>query len=252
MSLHWCQLSLSLLLLSQVNSIKISEDSFPLDLVRRILDSASEVHLTLLRNGDWSSVPTIHQLQPTIYTYDTSDDEFCAAQRPSHLRLSPTPKRQRSPSGCGTGTVCAVKGVDARRLGHHLSPYPSHIPQRSISAPSSPVNKTAAVRLSPHLKNVHCFHSDHSDDDSSDSCQMGSPIRHVFASRPRLQSQSYVNCSFPIRSQNGNAKQFGTFEQGTYACVHCTDWLLGSFIMQFCLRSVCMLVPGGGQYCVHI
>ena len=252
--------TMSLLLLSQVNSIKISEDSFPLDLVRRILDSASEVHLALLRSGEWSDVPTSRQLQPTIYTYDTSDDEFCLAQRPSQLRLSPTPKRQRSPSGCGTGNVCAIQGVDARRHGHHLSPCPSHIPQRSISAPSSPMNKTAAVHLSPHLNHMHCFHSDHSDDDSSDSCPMGSPIRHVFASGPRLQSHSYVNCNFPIRSQNGNAKQLGTLEQGTYihththTCVrvHCIDWLLGSSMLQCCLPSVCMLVPRGGQYCTYI
>lgn len=212
--------TMSLLLLSQVNSIKISEDSSPLDLVRRILDSASEVHLALLRSGEWSNVPTIRQLQPTIYTYDTSDDEFCAAQRPSQLRLSPTPKRQRSPNGCGTGNVCAVKGVDARRHGHHLSPCPSHIPQRSISAPSSPLNKTPAVHLSPRLSHMHCFHSDHSDDDSSDSCPMGSPIRHVFASRPRLQSHSYVNCNFPIRSQNGNTQQLFTLEQGTYVRIY--------------------------------
>ena len=209
--------TMSLLLSSQVNSIKISEDSSPLDLVRRILDSASEVHLALLRNGEWGVVPTTHLPQPTIYTYDTSDDESCTTQRPSHLRLSPTPNRQRSPSGCGTGNASFGKWMDVGKRGQHLLPCPAHVPQRSISAPSSPLNKSAN-HLTPFHKNLHYFHSDHSDDDSSDSCAMGSPIRHVFATRPRLNSHSYVNCCFPTKGHSGNVKQLVTTEPGGLWC----------------------------------
>ena len=233
--------TVSLLLLSQVNSIKISEDSSPLDLVKRILDSASEVHLALLRNGEWGEVPTTRLPQPTISTYDTSDEESCTTRRPSHLRLSPTPKRQRSPSGCGTGNASFDKVVDAGRRGKHLLPCPAHIPQRSISAPSSPLNKST-IHLTPHHRNLHCFHSDHSDDDSSDSCAMGSPIRHVVATRPRLHSHSYVNCYFPIKSQNGTVKQPVITEQGMY--VISTDWLLGTLIVACCsFNFACLHMP---------
>ena len=237
---HWRQ---SLLLLLQVNSIKISEDSSPLDLVRRILDSASEVHLALLRTVGWSEMPSCraHLPRPTINAYDTSDEESCTGRRPSRLRLSPTPTRQRSPSGCVTETASFGKALHTGRHGQQLLLFPPHEPQRSISAPSSPRNKST-VHLTPYRRNMHCFHSDHSDEDSSDSCPMGSPIRHVFASRPRLNSHSYVNCHFPIQSQNGSIRQPAAVEQGT-TCVCSADWLLGALnvIIAFHLHALCGL-----------
>ena len=154
---HWCHSSLCHCSFRH-RSTQSKYHSPPLDLVRRILDSASEVHLALLRNGEWGVVPTTRLLQPTIYTYDTLDDKSCTTQRPSHLRLSPTPNRQRSPSGYGTGNASCSKWVDVGKRGQHLLPCPAHFPQRSISAPSSPLNKSTN-HLTPHHKNLHCFHS---------------------------------------------------------------------------------------------
>ena len=151
--------TMSLLLSSQVNSINISEDSSPLDFIERIFRCTPEVHLALLRNGEWGVVPTTHLPQPTIYTFDTLDDESCTTRHPSHLRPSPTPNRQCSPSGCGTGNTSFGKGVDARKHGQHLC--------------------------------------NHSDDDSSDSYAMVSPIN---------------------QSHNGNVKQLVTTEPGGLWC----------------------------------
>ena len=162
-------------------------------------------------------VPTTRLLQPTIYTYDTLDDKSCTTQRPSHLRLSPTPNHQRSPSGYGTGNASCSKWVDMGKRGQHLLPCPAHVPQRFISAPSSPLNKSTN-HLIPHHKYLHCFHSNHSDDDSSDSCAIGSPIRHVFATRPHLNSHSYVNRCFPTKGHNGNVKQLVTTEPAVLCC----------------------------------
>ena len=201
-------------LLSQVNSINISEDSSPLDLVKRILDSASEVHLALMRAEGRSKKPAtpLPQMSIQLNTYDTSDEETCTSHRPSRLRLSPSPTRHRSPSGSGADNVSPNQG----RRKNCLMPGQGNAPLRSISAPSSPRNKET-VHLTPY-RNMHFFHSDHSDEDSSDS-PMGSPIRCVYGSRTRLNSHSYVNCYASFQSGNGNVRQSPATEPGVWGRV---------------------------------